>query len=62
MFYVLICLSIALAIVLIASYLPRQTPTHCRCGKKADIIDDAQPWRVWCARCWLKKARVPKNG
>lgn len=35
--------------------LPRATPTHCRCGAKADIIDSARPWIVWCARCHLKR-------
>jgi len=61
MFYVLICLAIALAIVLVASYLPHRSRTHCRCGRRADIIDHERPWKVWCGRCWLRKARLPKS-
>ena len=57
MFYALICLAIAFAIVLVASYAPRHTPTHCRCGRRAEIIDHERPWRVWCATCHVRHLR-----
>ena len=60
MLYVLLCLIIALAMVLIASYAPRSTPTRCRCGQRADIQDDDRPWIGYCAACHIK--RLKKKG
>lgn len=54
MLYVLICLIVALALVLISSYIPKKSRTHCRCGKRADIVDPDRPWRVWCAGCHVR--------
>jgi cytochrome c553 len=51
---ILIALAIVLTIVLISSYVPKRSRTHCRCGRKADIIDPEQPWIVWCARCHVQ--------
>lgn len=54
-----VTIALALSIVYVASR-PKPTPTRCRCGKKAEIIDDAQPWRVWCAQCHVK--HLQKHG
>lgn len=55
MVYALIGLALLLAIVLVFSYIPRATPTHCRCGRRADVFDHERPWKVWCGRCYLKQ-------
>jgi len=53
MLYVLIALGL-LALLLFARR-PRATPTHCRCGRRADVFDHERPWKVWCGRCYLKQ-------
>jgi hypothetical protein len=51
---VLIGLIVILAIVLVFSYVPHRSPTHCRCGRVALVMGDTRR-RAWCERCWLKK-------
>jgi hypothetical protein len=41
-------------IALLRRLFTRPTPTHCKCGKKADIIDTDHPWIVYCGKCYLR--------
>ena len=52
--YALLIALASLGIIALARRL-RSTPTHCRCGRPADIIDHARPWKVYCARCHLDR-------
>lgn len=60
MFYVLLCLIIALAIILVSSYAPHADPNRCHCGQHADIQDDDRPWIGYCSACYRK--RLKKKG
>jgi len=50
--YILIALG--LLALLLAARRPRATPTHCRCGRRADVIDHERPGHVWCGKCYLR--------
>ena len=54
--YILALLAL-LCLLFIAYHRPRATPTHCRCGRHADVFDHDRPWKVWCGRCYLKRRK-----
>lgn len=58
LFYVLVCLAVAIALLIAPAFVPKHPPVHprryCRCGRRADIMEDTWPWRVRCASCHVK--------
>jgi hypothetical protein len=42
-------------------YSRRATPTHCRCGAPAAVIDPEQPWRGYCGGCYLAKLQADRS-
>ncbi len=59
MFYYVLLLALVLfiAALIAPAFRRRHAPTHCRCGRPADIIDHERPWKVCCAKCHLKRLR-----
>jgi len=52
--YTVLVLIVAVLLMIVYAARPRATPTRCRCGRPAIVIDDART-RGQCYGCWVKK-------
>jgi len=55
--YTLVVLIVAVLLMIVYACFPRATPTRCRCGERAIVIDDART-HGQCYACWLKSTRM----
>lgn len=64
LWYLLACVALAIGILIAPTLIPKHRPTRIstrchgwRCRNRADIREDAWPWRTWCSSCHVRRLR-----